>query len=125
MSKVKFYELGRTREIARLEARINNEIKARRAAGASVRLFRTSDGQVGYSAQGMPSGQGRRVLDIVHQAVCRVLGIRRGRPAGVPTRQVKCRVPEEAYQKLMQEAGKRHLVPSRLAGEMLTQWLDT
>lgn len=123
MSKVKFYELKRTSELARLEARINNELKARGAAGASVRLFRTSDGQVGYSANGVPSTQGRRVLDLVHRAVCQVLGLRRGRPAGAPTHQVKCRVPEEAYQRLTQEAMKRHLVPSRLAGELLTQSL--
>jgi len=121
MSKVKFYEFEKSRELTRLEALINNEIKVRGAAGASVRLFRTSEGQVGYSAHGLPSRQGRRVLDIVHRAVCRGLGLVRGRPVGAPTRQVKCRVPEIAYQRLMREARKRRLVPSRLAGELLTQ----
>lgn len=121
MSKVKFYELKRNRDLARLEAQINNKLKVRAAAGASVRLFRTSDGQVGYSANGLPSRQGRKVLDLVHRAVCRVLGLTRGRPVGVPTHQVKCRVPEESYQRLMQEARKRHLVPSCLAGKLLTQ----
>ena len=121
MGKVKFYELERTSELVKLEARVNNELKVRGASGASVRLFRTSDGQVGYSANGLPASQGRKVLDLVHRAVCHVLGFIRGRPVGAPTHQVKCRIPEEAYQRLMQEARKRHLVPSHLAGEMLTQ----
>lgn len=123
MSKVKFYELERTDDLMKLEARINNEIKVRGANGASTRLFRTSDGQVGYCANGLPASQGRRVLDIVHRSVCCVLGLTRGRPFKAPTHQVKCRVPEEAYKKLMREAGKKRLVPSRLAGELLTQSL--
>ncbi|MBI4738809.1 hypothetical protein HY772_04570 [Candidatus Woesearchaeota archaeon] len=123
MSKVKFYELERNDELAKIEARINNEINVKGADGASVRLFRTSDGQIGYSANGLPARQGRRVLDIVHRSVCQVIGTTRGRPFKAPTHQVKCRVPEKAYQRLMQEAKKMHLVPSRLAGEMLTQRL--
>jgi len=124
MSKVKFYKLERTSELVRLEAKINNELKVRGASGASVRLFRTSDGQIGYSANGLPASQGRKVLDLVHRAVCHVLGFIRGRPVGAPTHQVKCRMPEEAYQRLILEARKRHIVPSRLAGDILTQRLS-
>jgi hypothetical protein len=121
MSKAKFYELKRTKDLEELESEVNKELKAEGKGKLAVRLFQTEQGEVGYSIRVIPTGSGRKDLDIVHRVACRVLGYKRGRPRGVPTRQVKVRVPEETYQKLVRQAKRRHVAPSRLAGELLIE----
>lgn len=121
MSKANFYEFKRTKGLTELETEVNKELAAEDKGKLAVRLFQTEQGEVGYSIRVIPTGNGRKDLDVVHRVVCRVLGYKRGRPTGVPTRQVKVRIPEETYQKLVRQAKHRHAAPSRLAGELLTE----
>lgn len=121
MSKALVYEIKRTKDLENLESEVNKALEAEGKDKLAVRLFQTEQGEVGYSIRVIPTGSGRKDLNIVHRVVCRVLGYKRGRPTGVPTRQVKVRVPEATYQKLVRQAKRRHIVPSRLAGELLTE----
>ena len=124
MVKVQFCELSRPKGLKETEKRINEALRAQGLAGCEISLFQSQDGKIGYTAkvaQVIPSAGGRKAFDAVHKAVCQALDYRRGRPAGVPTHQVKCRVPEPVYQRLIREAQKRHVTPSSLVSELVAR----
>lgn len=125
MTKVHLYELTRPKSLEKIEKAINEELRTHVDHPPVVRLLQTADGQIGYSTQIIPSKGGRKVLELIHQLVCRAAGYKRGRPpAAAPTHQVKCRVPDRVYQKLIRQAAKRHVTPSRLAGEFVTRQVE-
>ena len=124
MVAVRVIELSRSSSLKAVESRINGVLRAQGHAGSAVRLFRTQDGQIGYTAtlaQVVPGAGGRKAFDDLHRTISRQLGWRRGRPAGIPTRQVKCRVPEPVYRKLLREARRQHVTPSSLAAELVAR----
>ncbi len=124
MVTVKFYEISRDRALVALERKINLKLRGDGLAGCSVRLFRTQDDRVGYSAQVSqvaPSAEGKRVLDAIHRAVCEATGYKRGRPPAKPTRQVKCRVTEDVYRKLVLEAKRQETTPSTLVARFVSR----
>ncbi len=124
MVNVHVYEIRPDPKLAALERRINRRLEAEGVNGASVKLFRTQDGEIGYSAQVsqlLPSAEGRRDLDAIHRAVCEATGYKRGRPPGGRTHQVKCRLGETVYQKVVREAKKRSLTPARFVASLVNE----
>lgn len=127
MVDVQFFEIRRDRTLATLERGINRKLRAAGLEGCSVKLFRTDDGRVGYSAQVSqvsPSAEGRRTLDVIHRAVCEATGYKRGRPPAEPTHQVKCRVTENVYRKLLCKARKQAVTPSTLVAQLVEQQMS-
>jgi hypothetical protein len=116
MSRVRFLELDSDPRLRRLEKRVVEGL-----SGVTVRLFRDATGQIGYAAQVSASAAGKKALDQIHRRVCELAGVRRGRPPAEPTRQVKCRVPESVYQRLVAESRRRRVSPSALLKEWLLQ----
>jgi hypothetical protein len=126
MVNVKVLELSRGRELRVIEKRINEDLKRHGLKDASVALFRTDDGEIGYSARVahvLPASGSRKALEVIHRVVCRAIGYKRGRPPGEPSHQVKCRVPEGVYQRLVRAAKKRDVTPSSLLAELAEQEL--
>ncbi|GEM_PF-5325462 len=83
MVNVSFYEMGRDRNLASVEKRINGKLRSAGLEGCSVKLFRTQDGEIEYSAQVsqvLPTAEGRRALETIHRTVCELTGYKRGRP---------------------------------------------
>jgi hypothetical protein len=119
MSKVKFLEIQSSPRLRKTEAGINGAIAAAGLIKASVRLFETADGEIGYSVQLVPTAGGKQALERVHRIVCDKLGYRRGRPPGRRTHQVKCRVSETAYERLKQEARRRRTTPSGVLADLV------
>ena len=115
MSRVRFLELESDPSLRGLE----KKVVAGLPPGISLRLFRDAEGQIGYAARVSASSAGKKALDQIHRRVCELAGVRRGRPPAEPTRQVKCRVPESVYQRLVTESRRRHTTPSTL----LKEWL--
>lgn len=127
MAKVHFVELGGSAPLGPAEHRVNERLRAAGFRGCRVRLFRTSEGQVGYSAnvtEVIPSDGRGRAAETVHRIVCDSVGCRKGRPAGVPTHQVKCRIPEGAYRRLVKKARKERVSPSGLAAQLLLRQIS-
>lgn len=114
VSRVRFLEFESDAGLRALEKRVVAGLE-----GVSVRLFRDVEGRLGYSARVSASATGKRALDLVHRRVCEAAGVRRGRPPAEPTRQVKCRVPESVYRRLVAESRRRRVTPSAL----LKEWL--
>lgn len=114
MSRVRFLEIESDPRLRALEKKVVAGLD-----GVAVRLFRDAEGRLGYSARVSASATGKKALDLVHRRVCEAAGVRRGRPPVEPTRQVKCRVPESVYQRLLAESRRRRVTPSAL----LKEWL--
>lgn len=120
MSKVKFMELESTSRLRTLEKKIASALAGKGYPGLSVRLFQDQAGRIGYSAQVVASAGGKRALDLIHRMVCDLTGVKRGRPPAEPTHQVKCRIPESTYRRLLAESKRRKSTPSTL----LREWLE-
>lgn len=120
MSRVRFMELESNAKLRALEKKIATSLNREEFSGLSVRLFQDQNGKVGYSVQVVASSAGKKSLDLVHRLVCDLTGYKRGRPPSEPTHQVKCRIPERTYQRLLAESRKRRTTPSTL----LKEWLE-
>ena len=106
MSRARFMELETNSKLRALEKKIATAL-GKEYPGLSVRLFQDQGGKVGYSVQVVASKGGKKALDRVHRLVCDLTGYRRGRPPSEPTHQVKCRIPESTYRRLLAESKKR------------------
>lgn len=118
MAKVTFHELSSSIDLHAVERVVNTRL-ADAGFTVTVRLFRSQQGDVGYSASPIPAAGGKRLLEMVHRTVCVALGYVRGRPrAPVPSHQVKCRLQEPVFKRLESAARKRGISPSRLLAEL-------
>jgi len=120
MSRVKFMELETNPKLRDLERKIAAALGKAGHSGLSVRLFQDQAGKIGYSVQVVASTGGKKALDLIHRLVCDLTGYKRGRPPSEPTHQVKCRIPESTYQRLLAESRRRKTSPSSL----LREWLE-
>jgi hypothetical protein len=120
MSKVQFMELGSNSRLRALEKKIVAALEKGGCSGISLRLFQDQLGKVGYSVQVVTPSAGKKGLDLVHRLVCEFTGHKRGRPPSEPTHQVKCRIRESTYQRLVAESKRRRTTPSTL----LKEWLE-
>ena len=83
-----------------------------------VRLYRTSDGRLGFQMQLAVAAGERKLLHGVYRAIMRVLGERRGRRPGVKTVQTKLRLPESVYFALKKAAMGSHATISRVVADL-------
>lgn len=120
MSRVKFMELESNAKLLALEKKIAAALDKEGRSGLAVRLFQDQAGKIGYSVQVVASSGGKKALDFVHRLVCDLTGYKRGRPPSEPTHQVKCRIPESTYQRLLAESKRKKTTPSTL----LKEWLE-
>jgi hypothetical protein len=120
MSKVRFLELETHPRLRAMEKKIAAALDKQGLSGMSVRLFQDKTGKIGYSVQVAASSGRKKALDLIHRLVCEMTGYKRGRPPSEPTHQVKCRIPERTYQRLLAESRRRKTSPSTL----LREWLE-
>jgi hypothetical protein len=120
MSSVNFMELESNAKLRALEKQVAAML-TKECPGMSVRLFQDQTGKIGYSVQVIASQGSKKALDLVHRLVCDMTGYKRGRPPSEPTHQVKCRIPESTYRRLLAESKKRKTTPSTLLKEWLVK----
>ena len=121
MSRVKFMELETNSKLRALEKKVAGALGKGGYPGLSVRLFQDQAGKMGYSVQVVASAGGKKALDLIHRLVCELAGYKRGRPPLEPTHQVKCRIPESTYRRLLEESKRRKTTPSTLLKEWLVK----
>ena len=73
-----------------------------------VRLYRTSEGRIGFQVALALGPCDRKHLNDAYAAVMRVLGEKRGRPVGVRKVQAKLRLNANVYKALKKTADKSH-----------------
>jgi hypothetical protein len=121
MSRAKFMELESSATLRALERKIAASLTRQGHPGLAVRLFQDRAGKIGYSVQVLASTGGKKALDLIHRLVCDLTGYKRGRPPSEPTHQVKCRIPESIYRRLLEESKRRKTTPSTLLKEWLVK----
>jgi hypothetical protein len=70
------------------------------ADAPELKLYRTTDGRLGFQAQLALAPGDRARFEKAYRAVMKVLGATRGRPAGTRKVQAKLRLREPVYRKL-------------------------
>jgi hypothetical protein len=87
----------------------------------SVKLYRTADGRTGFQVS-LTLGTGeRKLLNDAYAAVMKVLGEKRGRPAGRRKVQAKLRLHEDVYKALKETADRSHKTLSSLVEDLAHQ----
>ena len=84
-----------------------------------VALYRTADGKVGFQLNVAITAGERRKLEDAYRAVMKVLGEKRGRPAGVKTVQAKLMLPVPVYSALKKAARAADMTISGFAAESI------
>jgi len=87
----------------------------------ALRLYRTSDGRVGFQVAIALSPGDRKVFNDAYAAVMKVLGEKRGRPRGTRKVQAKLRLTEDVYKALKATADKSHKSMSSVVEELAYQ----
>jgi hypothetical protein len=114
-------ELETNPQLRAIEKKVSSALAKQGLSEMSVSLFQDQTGRIGYSVQVVASSGGKWALDLVHRLVCELTGYKRGRPPSEPTHQVKCRIPERTYRRLLEESRKRKTTPSTLLKEWLLE----
>ena len=118
--RVDFIEIVKDREIQKKEKEATQAIGRFYPDSGPVKLYRTSDGRVGFQTQIAVTAGDRQRLEKAYRAVMKVLGETRGRPAGVKTVQTKLRLPEPVYARLRKAAASSHSTMSRVVADALS-----
>lgn len=88
---------------------------------AELKLYRTSDGRLGFQAQLALASGDRARFEKAYRAVMKVLGETRGRPAGTRKVQAKLRLREPVYRKLRIAAKRSRRTVSDLVEELASK----
>jgi len=83
-----------------------------------VKLYRQADGRVGFHLQVAVAAGDRKKLEDAYRAVMKVIGEKRGRPAGAKTVQTKLRLPEPVFRALKKAAADSHSTVSNVVAEI-------
>ena len=121
--KVTFVEIVRDDELKKKEETVSKAVDQLYPGCGPVRLYRTADGQVGFELRLTLVPGDKKRLDQLYATVMKVLGERRGRPAGVKTVQTKLRLPEPVYEDLKKAAEGSHSTMSRVVAECIVSRL--
>ncbi|MCL4818155.1 MAG: hypothetical protein KJ067_03405 [Vicinamibacteria bacterium] len=84
----------------------------------ALKLYRTSDGRVGFQAQMLLAAGDKARLEQAYAAVMKVLGQRRGRPGGERKVQAKLRLHEPVYRALQEAAQSSHTTLSAVVEDL-------
>jgi len=117
--KVEFVEIVPDADLKEKEAEVTEAVKKIYPDSERVVLYRTAQGQIGSQANLRIAPGDKRRLDQLYGVVMRVLGERRGRPAGVKTVQTKVRLPQTVYDRLRKIAEASHSTMSDIVAECL------
>jgi hypothetical protein len=117
--KVTFVEIVSDPELKVREAEVSKAVNELYPGCGPVKLYRTADGQVGFELRVAITAGDKKRLDQLYSAVMKVLGQKRGRPAGVKTIQTKLRLPEPVYEDLKKAADESHRSMSNIVAECL------
>lgn len=116
--KVRFVEVVRDDELARKEAAVTAAVRRIFPGVPPVKLYREADGRVGFHLQVAVAAGDRKKLEDAYRAVMKVLGEKRGRPAGARTIQTKLRLPEPVFRALKKAAADSHSTLSNVVTEI-------
>ena len=122
-SKVAVVEIVRDDEIKKKEGEVTKAVNQLYPGCGPVRLYRTAEGQIGFQLRLTVAPGDKKRLDQLYATVMRVLGERRGRPAGVKTVQTKVWLPEPVYEDLKRAAEESHSTMSKVVAESLVSRL--
>ena len=122
-SKVTFVEIVRDNELKKKEDEVTRAVNHLYPGCGPVRLYRTTEGQVGLQLRLTVAPGDKKRLDQLYATVMKVLGSRRGRPAGVKTVQTKLWLPEPVYEDLKRAAEESHSTMSKVVAESLVSRL--
>jgi hypothetical protein len=123
--RVEFVEIVADTPLRQKEKEATEAVKRLCPDCGPVRLYRTSDGKVGIQLQISLAPGNRKLLDDIYRTVMKVVGQRRGRPAGKKTVQTKLRLPEPVYDLLKRAAEKSHSTMSSVVADSLRDCLDS
>lgn len=91
------------------------------ADAPELKLYRTTDGRLGFQAQLALAPGDRARFEKAYRAVMKVLGATRGRPAGTRKVQAKLRLREPVYRKLRMAAKRSRKTVSDLVEELASK----
>lgn len=117
--KVTFVEIVPDPELKAREADVSKAVNDLYPGCGPLKLYRTADGQIGFELRVAITTGDKKRLDQLYSTVMRVLGQKRGRPAGVKTVQTKLRLPEPVYEDLKKAADESHRSMSHVVAECL------
>ena len=121
MSKVDVVEIVADDELRQKTRAATAAFRRFFADAPELKLYRTTDGCLGFQAQ-LALAQGDRArFDKAYRAVMKVLGATRGRPAGTRKVQAKLRLREPVYRKLQIAAKRSHRTVSDLVEELASK----
>ena len=122
-SKVTFVEIVHDRELKKKENEVTKAVNQIYPGCGPVRLYRTAEGQIGFQLRLTVAPGDKKRLDQLYATVMKVVGSRRGRPAGVKTVQTKLWLPEPVYEGLKRAAEESHSTMSKVVTESLVSRL--
>jgi len=106
-------------DLAKREKEVNEKLNRLFPDCAPVRLYRAADGRLGFQANLAVTMGDRKRLDQIYRVVMKVLGTKRGRPAGVETVQTKLHLPKAVYVRLKRLAEESQTTMSVVVTESL------
>lgn len=117
-SKVHLVEVVPDSSLRKKEAEATSAFRRFFPKAPPLKLYRTSDGRIGFQAQLAVATGERARLASAYAAVMKVLGEKRGRPAGERKVQAKLRLQEPVYKALKAAAEKSHTTLSGLVEDL-------
>lgn len=117
--KTDFIEVVPDPELRKKEKQVTEVVRRFYPECGPVKLYRTSDGRVGFQMQLTLTAVNRKQVDKVYSAVMKCLGEKRGRPAGVETVQTKLLLPRPVYSALKKAAEESDETMSSVVTESL------
>lgn len=126
MGKVKVDVIEIIREgLTNKEKEVNDRVKRSFPECGPIKLYRASDGRVGFEVQMAIRAGGRKRLDQMYQAVMKALGEKRGRPRGGETVQTKLHLPKPVHAELKRLAEASGTTMSTIVADSLKERLLT
>ena len=124
--KATLVEIVRDPELKKKEKAATHAVEKIFPGCGAVTLYRSADGRVGFQMKVSVTAGDRKRLDEAYSAVMKVVGVKRGRPAGEKTVQAKLLLPEPVYTAVLKKAAKSsHVTMSRLAADTLKAHLPS
>ena len=121
--KTEVIEIVSDAQLGKKEKAVTEIVRSFYPTCGPVKLYRTTDGRIGFQAQLTLTPENRKQIEKVHRAVMNYLGEKRGRPKGVETVQTKLRLPKPVYAALKKAArDSRETMSNVVADSLLAQF---